>query len=307
MVARFCLAELAGALASRESSEPPAVVGKGDAVCATLRAKGQWSWADYESGSGCCWRARWGAGASNSAYREDDVERYLQLFNIGASDGGWDGGLELVTEGVLLSPAFLFKWYPGEPSSTTTARLTSFELASRLSYFVTGGPPDQNLLAAADNDDLLSDANLESETRRLLELPPSQRQVQHFYDQWLGLYQLDNLAGPELSAELLKSVRAQTRRLGCDFDLGELIVHIALSQPFRNRDRYVGGRSDAVPPAPMLAAMPVGKAAPRKVLLDFVVGEMQWFASVVSREDRSLVEQYLTGLRTQQVKLGNIP
>lgn len=427
-------------------------------------------------------------------YREDDLERYLQLFNTGASDGGWDGGLALVTEGVLLSPAFLFKWYPGQASTDATARLTSVELASRLSYFVTGGPPDQALLAAAANDELQSDAGIEEQARRLLAGFP--RQAPHFYAQWLGLYQLDNLVGPELTAELVKAVRAQTEgfidqvfqadrswktllvgmpqaldgssgfsglftarstlmrwnnptqrgklvreRLLCmpvppppadvptlppevgpgqtrrevwlehranpacaachalmdpigfglenfdelglyrstdngqpidasgelvsagdadgpfigaqeleqrlvnsrtvsecqaatwlgfglqrgmdgtdecfarqvyaafansDFDIGELILSIALSQPFRSRDRYLGARTDAVPPAPVLPPTAVGQAARRKVLLDFAIAETQWFASLVSPEDRPLVEQYLGGLRTQQAKLGNI-
>ena len=428
--------------------------------------------------------------------RADDVERYLALFNLGATDGGWDGGIELVTEGVLLSPAFLFKWFPGEPTATATARLTALELASRLAYFVTGRPPSQDLLAAADRDDLLTDAKLEAATRYLLD-GGFTSQARQFYSQWLGLHQLDNLAGPELPAETLKSVRQQTEdfineviesdrswprlligepekldsaggisglltarstlirwnnptqrgkfvreRLLCmpvpapppgvptlppevgpgqtrrdvwmehranpacaachslmdpigyglenfdelglyrttdngqpvdasgelvsagdadgpfvgfkelqqrlansrtvsecqaatwlgfglqrrveatdecfareayaafansDFDIGELVVSVVLSKQFRTRDRYMGGRSDAVPPPPELPLTAVGKAARRKALLDFVVAETQWFASVVSLEDRPLVDQYLSGLRTQQAKLGNIP
>jgi len=139
-----------------------------------------------------------------------DTERYLTLFQTGATDGGWAGGLELLAEGVLMSPSFLFKWYPGEEGSGATARLSSFELASRLSYFLTGAPPDFALLDAAADGSLESNSGVEQQARRLLTLPIFPDHAVHFYSQWLGLNQLDNLVGPEYSLENLKAMRATT-------------------------------------------------------------------------------------------------
>ena len=49
--------------------------------------------------------------------------------------------------------------------------LTPFEKASALSYFLTDGPPDAELLAAARAGALETTAQLEAHTRRLLAKP----------------------------------------------------------------------------------------------------------------------------------------
>jgi hypothetical protein len=68
---------------------------------------------------------------------------------------------------VLVAPGFLFRTETGG-DFTTEGAVTPYELASQLSYFLTDGPPDAELLAAAASNQLDDDA-VRAHARRLLE------------------------------------------------------------------------------------------------------------------------------------------
>ena len=86
---------------------------------------------------------------------------------------------------VLASPMFL---YLAEPAADGKHRaLTRAELATRLSYFLWSGPPDEELLQA----DLMKPDVLAAQTTRLLEDPRSREFVNGFVFQWLGMDRLD--------------------------------------------------------------------------------------------------------------------
>ena len=86
---------------------------------------------------------------------------------------------------VLASPMFL---YLAEPAADGKHRaLTRAELATRLSYFLWSGPPDEELLQA----DLMKPDVLTAQTTRLLEDPRSREFVNGFVFQWLGMDRLD--------------------------------------------------------------------------------------------------------------------
>jgi len=90
---------------------------------------------------------------------------------------------------VLSSPMFL---YLAEPNLETTPRpLTSIELATRLSYFLWGTQPDQELRELAAKGDLARPEVLSAQTKRLLDDPRSRGFSDAFTYQWLGLDRLD--------------------------------------------------------------------------------------------------------------------
>jgi hypothetical protein len=68
---------------------------------------------------------------------------------------------------VLVAPGFLFRTETGG-DFTTEGPITQYELASELSHFLTDGPPDAELLAAAAANRLDADA-VRAHTRRILE------------------------------------------------------------------------------------------------------------------------------------------
>ncbi len=90
---------------------------------------------------------------------------------------------------VLASPMFL---YHAEPAPGDARReLSGIELANRLSYFLWGSPPDQQLRDLAASGDLLDSTVLAAQTERMLDDPRARDFVTAFPSQWLSLARLD--------------------------------------------------------------------------------------------------------------------
>jgi len=88
---------------------------------------------------------------------------------------------------ILSSPGFLYLSEKPQDSN----EISDLELANRLSYFLTAGPPDEQLLKAAISGQLKNKTTLLSHTRRLFNHPELIRFVKPFIEQWLGLDRLD--------------------------------------------------------------------------------------------------------------------
>ena len=143
------------------------------------------------------------------AYRrpatQADVDDLLAFFRQGLERGGFEAGIETALRAVLVSPHFLFRAEVGSGGEGSGPhRITDFELASRLSFFLWGSIPDEALLSAAASGSLRDDAALEAQVRRMLADPRSAALVESFAGQWLYLRNLDTLT-PD-------------RRLFADFD-----------------------------------------------------------------------------------------
>lgn len=99
---------------------------------------------------------------------------------------------EAVTESlatVLSSPHFI---YLAEPSESSERRsLDGLELASRLSYFLWSGPPDDALLESARSGELLTPGGRAAQVERMLDDSRSGGFVTAFTHQWLGVDRLD--------------------------------------------------------------------------------------------------------------------
>lgn len=77
---------------------------------------------------------------------------------------------------IFESPHFLYRTEFGEADPELAAderKLTDYELASLLAYYLTGAPPDAELLSAASAGELGSEAELTAQAGRLLQLPSS--------------------------------------------------------------------------------------------------------------------------------------
>ena len=69
--------------------------------------------------------------------------------------------------------------------------VSSFEMATRLSYFLWASAPDDELLLAAADDELSTPGGVELQVRRMLEDPRAKDAVGSFFRQWLGLDRVD--------------------------------------------------------------------------------------------------------------------
>jgi len=101
-----------------------------------------------------------------------------------AAGSAFEQALRAGYRAVLCSPRFLY--FVEKPG-----RLDDHAVAARLSYFLTGGPPDAELAALADAKRLRTPAVLRREVDRLLAGPAASRFVRDFAAEWLDLDQID--------------------------------------------------------------------------------------------------------------------
>jgi hypothetical protein len=93
-----------------------------------------------------------------------------------------------VFKAMLCSSEFLFLTEP----QTDAKAITPMQLATRLSYFLNAGPPDDELRAVAAKG-LLDAATIRSETDRMLNSSRGDRFLRLFTEQWLGLNKLGTM------------------------------------------------------------------------------------------------------------------
>ena len=110
---------------------------------------------------------------------------------------------------LLTSPDFL-------SISAKPGPLDGFGLATRLSYFLWNSTPDAELLETARSGMLTDPKVLQEQTDRLLNDPKSDRFVEDFLDQWLGLWGIENTTPdkdlyPEYDDELKISSAMETQ------------------------------------------------------------------------------------------------
>lgn len=110
--------------------------------------------------------------------------------------GDWDRGLEYGVASILQSPHFLYRVELGEddPELPGEHRYTSTDMATRLSYFLWNSTPDDELLAAGEAGELVTDAGIDAQVDRLLADPRARAGVRDFFDQMLMLYELEDLS-----------------------------------------------------------------------------------------------------------------
>ncbi|MEX1048741.1 MAG: DUF1592 domain-containing protein [Akkermansiaceae bacterium] len=97
---------------------------------------------------------------------------------------------------VLASPRFLYLAEPqptaaDPPEESTAGKLPATDIATRLSYFLWGAPPDRELRELAASGSLWEPAVLKQQTDRLLNDPRSVGFIKPFLHQWLHMDRLD--------------------------------------------------------------------------------------------------------------------
>ncbi|HXI31446.1 MAG TPA: DUF1592 domain-containing protein [Vicinamibacterales bacterium] len=112
-----------------------------------------------------------------------------------AGAGGFEAGVREALEAILASPHFIFR-LEKEPELArpgSSYRIADVDLASRLSYFLWGTPPDQELLAIAAQNKLTAPGALEKQARRMLADPRAEALGTRFAAQWLRLQDVDKV------------------------------------------------------------------------------------------------------------------
>jgi len=155
------------------------------------------------------------------AYRRpvtnEDMQPLLGFFQTGRAKGGFDAGIEMALERILVGPEFLFRVErdPAGVAPGTAYPLSDLELASRLSFFLWSSVPDDELLDLAEQGKLHEPGVMEQQVRRMLADSRSSSLVTNFASMWLFLRNLrqaspDPDAFPEFDENLREAFIRET-------------------------------------------------------------------------------------------------
>jgi hypothetical protein len=158
------------------------------------------------------------------AYRRpigaDDMTPLVALYETGAQNGGFESGVRLALQKVLVSPAFLFRAEVDPPGAApgTIYSISDIELASRLSFFLWSSIPDDQLLAVAESGRLSDPSVLQAQVKRMMADPRSESLVRNFAGQWLFLRNVarmspDTTTFPYFSENLRHAMAKETELL----------------------------------------------------------------------------------------------
>lgn len=157
-----------------------------------------------------------GARAFRRPLSEDEVTQLAAFEQTIREDSDFTTSTAAVIELLLQSPDFLYRVERGFVDGEGRLRPTSYEMASRLSYFFWGTMPDDVLLAAAAEDSLVDDASVREHAERMLADPRSRAVVRFFFDNALpisGLQYLerDGERYPDYSAQVGAAMREEVQ------------------------------------------------------------------------------------------------
>ena len=210
------------------------------------------------------------------AFRRDvaasEIEPYLRLLQtrLDAKDC-FEDAMRRVYVAALTSPEFLFLPKPTDDVA----------LATRLSYWLWNGPPDEALLAAGRDSSLHRPEILRTQVDRLLADPRAERFTQDFARQWLELSRLDEtnpdpLLYPEYRFLLGQGVANETPAFLRELIVNDLPAHSLVRPGFamltqRLAEHYgitgvtgVEVRKVTLPPASLRGGL-LGQAAIHKL------------------------------------------
>ncbi len=124
-------------------------------------------------------------------------------------------------KGVILSPHFLF--LPEiESDEPGIHPLSSYELSTRLSYFIWASIPDDELLSLAESGEIRQKDVIEAQVIRMLKDDKSSALAERFTIQWLDLNDMgisvapDKNKFPEYNNELLNSMKGEITHFFAD-------------------------------------------------------------------------------------------
>ena len=145
-----------------------------------------------------------------------DLQDAMKFYDQGRAKGGFENGIRMSVQSILMSPRFLFR-LEEQPTGIRNAayRISDEDLASRLSFFIWGTVPDAELIRAANLGTLKTAVGLDKQVKRMLADKRSEALSTRFASQWLRLQDLDKifpdyLLYPQYDDTLAKAMKKET-------------------------------------------------------------------------------------------------
>ncbi len=151
---------------------------------ATQAYRGPLSAADVDGLNKFYERGRYGAQPRGHSQESDE-----------AATGDFESGIRMAVQAILASPRFLFRLEeaPAPARPGQNYRISDLDLATRLSFFLWGAGPDEELLKLAQRGGLRGPGGLAAQVKRLLQDPKADAMSTRFAAQWLRLQDLDKI------------------------------------------------------------------------------------------------------------------
>jgi hypothetical protein len=185
---------------------------------------------------------------------EQEVQGWLSRFRAAAvvTEDFYEA-LAYPMSGLLQSPNFLFRVELGEEDGDQR-RFNAYELATRLSYLLWDGPPDDALLTAAGTGALDSDEGLAAVVDEMLDDPRFSRGLRAFFTERLRLADLDHLTKDttvfvHMSPEVGALAREETLRTIEEIVLGDHDLRDLITADFTWLDRRLAAIYDVSAPS----------------------------------------------------------
>ena len=120
---------------------------------------------------------------------KEQLDRYAKFVLRDIANGAdFTDAMKSVAAATIASPKFLYLYDSSpNPSNQTGGAINNFELASRLSFFLWGSLPDDELLQLASAGRLANEETLVAQTNRMLSHRRLKRFCDSFPSQWLQL------------------------------------------------------------------------------------------------------------------------
>jgi Protein of unknown function (DUF1592)/Protein of unknown function (DUF1588)/Protein of unknown function (DUF1585)/Protein of unknown function (DUF1595)/Protein of unknown function (DUF1587) len=134
---------------------------------------------------------RLGAQAYRRPMQANDLKGLLAFYDEGAKEGGFELGIRTALEALLSSPHFIFRIEEVPTAAKGRVAVSGLDLASRLSFFLWGAPPDSQLVALGRSGRLNDTTVLVQQTKRMLADPRSEALSTRFASQWLRLQDIE--------------------------------------------------------------------------------------------------------------------
>ncbi len=139
---------------------------------------------------------------AHKAYRrpvtDADIAPLMEFYRGGRDRAGFETGIQRGVMAILASPNFLYRAAqpPQDAQPGDVYQVSDLDLASRLSFFVWGSMPDDELLRAAEAGELSDPKTLGKQVDRMLADPRAERLVDGYAMQWLRVDDIESHATP---------------------------------------------------------------------------------------------------------------
>jgi hypothetical protein len=144
--------------------------------------------------------SKWGASVLRRPLSEDRIARLMPAYRTASAANGPEYGLRALMMVLIQAPEFLYHFEEGrpkcgagqsgdacppEPSVNGRTPLDDYAIAERIAFAVTGSPPDEALLGAAERQELRAIPGVEAQVVRLLGTEAARGRWGDIVDSWL--------------------------------------------------------------------------------------------------------------------------